>query len=70
LPSQGEGAWIFWIRRVKWLFVAILAPEVVVFIAFQQFIIAYLFLKKLKEMANTPVPKDGDQRVDWGFDIT
>jgi hypothetical protein len=51
LPSQGERSWVRWARKVKWLFIAILAPEIVVFIAFQQCMVASDFLKKLKNLA-------------------
>jgi hypothetical protein len=70
LPSKGEQHWVHWIRKIKWLFVAVLAPEFVVYIAFQQWIIASEFLKKLKKAAQIHNSKEGNETVDGGFDMT
>jgi hypothetical protein len=70
LPSKGEQHWVHWIRKIKWLFVAVLAPEVVVLIAFQQWMIASDFLKKLKKAAQIHNSKEENETVDGGFDMT
>jgi hypothetical protein len=70
LPSQGERSWVRWARKVKWLFIAILAPEFILVIAFQQWMIASDFLKKLKMAAQVHNSKEENETVDGEFDMT
>jgi hypothetical protein len=70
LPPQGERSWVRWARKVKWLLVAVLAPEFVVFMAFQQWMVASDFLNKLKKAAQIHNSKKENETVDWGFDMT
>jgi hypothetical protein len=69
LPSQGERSWVRWARKIKWLFIAILVPEAVVYNAFQQWMVASDFLKKLKKAAQTHNSKEENGAVDGGFDM-
>lgn len=42
---------MFWKRKVKWVTIAILAPEIVVYVAFQQWYLARKFRNELREIA-------------------
>jgi hypothetical protein len=50
-----ESPWTSWRRQVKWLFIAVFAPEVVLFTAFQQWLTAKLFLKELIKLSDESV---------------
>jgi hypothetical protein len=45
VPPPHESAWLAWRRKMKWVVVALIAPEAVVFTAFQQWLTATCFLK-------------------------
>jgi hypothetical protein len=53
-----ESPWTSWRRQVKWLFIAVFAPEVVLFTAFQQWLTAKLFLKELIKLSDENLSKD------------
>ena len=61
VPPIGEKKLVFWIRKIKWVGVAILAPEIVVFTAFLQWLTARMFLAKLIKIASEN--KDGEIMV-------
>ena len=44
-----ESSFRFWLRKTKWVFIAILAPEVVVYTSLEQWILSRSFLKKLNK---------------------
>jgi hypothetical protein len=56
--ASKESSWSSWRRKVKWLFIALFAPEVVVFTAFQQWLTAKLFLKELVKISDATASKD------------
>lgn len=51
VPPQ-ESKFFFWLRKSKWVLVAIFAPEIVVYTAFEQWMLSRRFLKKLNEMVD------------------
>lgn len=52
VPAKSDTALRFWLRKLKWVVVAIFAPEIVVYAAFEQWYLARKFLKELKEIAS------------------
>lgn len=50
VPGFEDGPWINIRRKVKWVVVALLAPEYVVFTAFQQWFAAKTFLNELQKL--------------------
>jgi uncharacterized protein VirK/YbjX len=53
-----EARWKAWRRKLKWLFIALFAPELVVFTAFQQWLTAKIFLKELIQISEANASKD------------
>lgn len=51
VPPEEPG-FRFWLRKTKWVFIAILAPEVVVYTSFEQWVLSRRFLKCLKKAVN------------------
>jgi hypothetical protein len=47
-----ESKFRFWLRKTKWVFIAILAPELVVYTAFEQWLMAKLFLPDLNNFVD------------------
>jgi hypothetical protein len=47
-----ESCFRFWLRKTKWVFIAILAPEVVVYTAFEQWVLSRSFLKDLNKIVD------------------
>ena len=54
-----ESKFKFWLRKTKWVFIAILAPEIVVYTAFEQWMMSKDFLKKVNDF----VEKSSDNEV-------
>jgi hypothetical protein len=52
VSPQGESRWTGWLRKFKWVLIAISAPEIVVFTAFQEWLKARVFLKELNKISN------------------
>jgi len=50
VPPPGETQRAHWFRKLKWLMIALFAPEVVVYTAFQQWFAAKMFLRKLNKI--------------------
>jgi hypothetical protein len=48
IPPE-ESKFRFWLRKTKWVFVAIFAPEIVLYTAFEQWTLSRNFLKKLNQ---------------------
>ncbi|PMD43237.1 hypothetical protein L207DRAFT_563960 [Hyaloscypha variabilis F] len=59
-----ESRWKAWRRKLKWLFIALFAPELVVFTAFQQWLTAKIFLKELIQISEANASKDLECGVD------
>ncbi|KAF7947965.1 hypothetical protein EAE96_009035 [Botrytis aclada] len=47
IPPTGEKAYFGWARKAKWVMIALLAPEIVAYTAFEQYYLGRKFLKKL-----------------------
>ncbi|KAF7865561.1 uncharacterized protein EAF02_009984 [Botrytis sinoallii] len=47
IPPEGEGKTAGYGRKVKWILIALFAPEIVAYTAFEQSYICHKFLKKL-----------------------
>jgi hypothetical protein len=60
VPPPAESAWLGYRRKLKWVLVALLAPEAVVFTAFHQWLTAKTFLKELKRITNVIPPKGSE----------
>lgn len=52
VPAKSDTALRLWLRKLKWASVAILAPEIVVYAAFEQWYCARKFLKDLNDIAS------------------
>jgi len=59
-PSRHESVWQGWRRKVKWVVIALFAPELVVFVAFYQWLTVRCFLKELKKIAKSISSKDSE----------
>lgn len=51
VPSSDESSSVGLRRKIKWVLIALVAPEIVVFVAFQQWLTAMTFLWGLKRIA-------------------
>lgn len=58
VPAMDESDWTKYLRKVKWVLIALLAPEIVVFAGFQQWLTARHFLKRLHRIFDIKFPKD------------
>lgn len=47
IPSKGQGTVQFWLQNVKWMLVGLLAPELVIFAAWRQYISARTLQHKI-----------------------
>jgi hypothetical protein len=45
----------FYLRKVKWVLIAVFAPEIVLYTAFEQFIMARKFLKELNKITDDAI---------------
>lgn len=52
VQGHDESAVRIWLRKVKWVFIAILAPEFVAYVALQQLARAITFRKELNVLWN------------------
>ncbi len=52
IPGHYNTRWQNWRRQVDWAAIAIFGPEIVVYVAFEQWYLARRFLKELKEIAD------------------
>lgn len=52
IPAKDETILRLWLRKTKWVIVAIFGPELVVYTAFEQWFLARNFLKELNEIAS------------------
>jgi hypothetical protein len=52
VPAHGDSAASIWLRKIKWVFIAILAPEFVAYVALQQLARAIAFRKELNVIWN------------------
>ena len=52
VPAHDESAVSIWLRKVKWVFIALLAPEFVAYVALQQLARAIAFRKGLNVLWN------------------
>lgn len=52
VPRHDDSAVRIWLRKVKWVFIAILAPEFVAYVALQQWGRAMEFRKELNVLWN------------------
>lgn len=50
VPPQDDNSFKYWGRRIGWVVCALFAHEIVVFIAFQQWFLAWTFLRELKRL--------------------
>jgi hypothetical protein len=60
VPPPRESAWLGWRRKLKWVVIALFAPEIVVFTAFQQWLTARLFLKELEKLHRAITAKNSE----------
>lgn len=61
IPPQGEGPFRYWFRNIRWGLTGIFGPELVVFIAWKQYLSARAVVQKSRY-----VPPIGDQRLRRG----
>ncbi|KAH0548601.1 hypothetical protein GP486_007855, partial [Trichoglossum hirsutum] len=61
VPPPDERVGKAWLRKVKWLFIALLAPEFVVYVAFEQWMVAFDLLKKLNKLSKESSDKLSEQ---------
>jgi hypothetical protein len=66
LPSPHYTWWVQWVRKIKWLLIAVIAPEFVVFVAFLQWALASHFLDSLHQL----LEKHGKADPKSHFDMT
>ena len=52
IPPAGEGHFAFWLRKTKWVMLAIFAPEIVIYTAFQQRLEARNTIRELNKLKN------------------
>ena len=52
VPHKDDTAFRFWLRKLKWVVIAVFAPELVVYAAFEQWYLAREFLGKLQKIAS------------------
>lgn len=57
IPVMREGRWVTYRRKTKWVIIALLAPELLVFTAFQQWLAARKFLRELKYIQDERKPE-------------
>ena len=65
VPPKGERAVWQWIRKTKWVFIAIFAPEVVLYSAFQQYYLARRFCKEMKDIYRVQHHGTGGDTTVW-----
>ena len=58
IPPHGEGSWARWLRKVKWLLIALFAPEVVLYTAWYQFYHARLLVRRLNKLDQPRAPNE------------
>lgn len=58
-----ESGFRFWLRKTKWVFIAILAPEVVVYTAFEQWNLSRSFLKDLNKIVDNSTDEKSKVRT-------
>jgi hypothetical protein len=51
VPLSNESSWIGLRRKVKWVLIALFAPEIVLSVAFQQWLVAITFMWEMKRIA-------------------
>lgn len=62
IPAVRENEWTTYRRQAKWVIIALLAPELLVFTAFQQYLAARKFLKELRS-AYAELPSEVSMRA-------
>jgi hypothetical protein len=50
VPPPAEGHWAFYLRKTRWVAMAVFAPEIVLYTAFRQWYEARTLIKKLNEL--------------------
>jgi len=63
IPAVREDKWVTYRRKIKWVVIALLAPELLVFTAFQQWLAARKFLRELKRVQDERAPEVGTQVI-------
>jgi hypothetical protein len=63
ISAVRENKWVTYRRKIKWVFIALLAPELLVFTAFQQWLAARKFLRELKCVQDERAPEVGTQVI-------
>jgi len=53
IPSKRHGVVQFWLRNVKWMLTGLLAPELVVFAAWKQYVSARTLQHKINGLASS-----------------
>jgi hypothetical protein len=56
VPAMDESDWRKYLRKLKWVAIALLAPEIVVFAGFEQWLSARHFLKRLHRIHDIVFP--------------
>ncbi len=64
VPAMDESDWMKFRRKAKWVMIALLAPEIVVFAGFEQWLTARQFLKRLHCIHDIEFPSD--EKVGYG----
>ena len=59
IPAVREDKWDTYRRKIKWVIIALLAPELLVFTAFQQWLAARKFLEELRHIQGERAPEVG-----------
>ena len=53
IPAKNDSKYTFWLRKIKWVFIAIFGPEVVVLTALDQWLSAKRLLTRLRDPAQS-----------------
>jgi hypothetical protein len=63
VPGHGERPWKQYRRKIKWMFIALIAPEVVLYVAYTQYQEARSLCKTLNDLKPGDSESDRDQTV-------
>jgi hypothetical protein len=58
VPAMDEPDWRKYLRKLKWVVITLVAPEIVVFAGFEQWLTARQLLKRLHRIHDIRFPKD------------
>ena len=65
IPPRGEPPIRQWLRKTNWVIIAILATEVVLYSAWQQYYIARRFSREMNKISREQYGRQGNNRTTW-----